>query len=263
MGTETKIAWCDHTFNGWIGCARISPACENCYAEALNDRYKWAEWGPHGTRHVTSRANWMLPKRWNAEAAAAGVRRRVFCASLADVCEDRPELVAPRAKLYALTEATPSLIWLMLTKRPDAADRLWAQAAGRQNDVWGPNVHIGTTVEDRRWGVPRIEILRSVPAVSRFLSCEPLLEDLGDLDLTGIHQVIVGGESGSGARVFGLPWARRIRDQCREQSVAFFCKQLGAVPSGGLVLRDRKHGADIEEFPMDLRIREYAKEAGQ
>lgn len=191
MGENSKIEWTDHTFNPWVGCQRVSPGCEHCYAEAYARRVghgstKPALWGPAADRRVTSDANWRQPIKWDRDAAREGVRRRVFCASLADVFEDRPELTEPRARLYALIDATPHLDWLLLTKRPENAARLWTVASAGDHgsrhmalptarEVWRPNVWLGTTVEDQRRADERIPHLLAVPAAVRFLSCEPLL----------------------------------------------------------------------------------------
>lgn len=173
MGDSTAIAWTDHTFNPWLGCERVSPACQHCYAEAWAKRSGLVEWGRNAERRVTSPANWRKPLAWNAAAEAAGRPALVFCASLADVFEDRPELVEPRARLFDLIEATPHLIWQLLTKRPqhvvDMVPGPWLRG------LWPENVWIGTTVEDQQRAVERIPRLLEVPAPVRFLSCEPLL----------------------------------------------------------------------------------------
>lgn len=272
MGETTAITWTDSTFNPWVGCAKVSAGCKNCYASVetftRRERARGIElWGENAARHVTSDANWKKPLAWNREAAKAGVRRRVFCASLADVFEDRPDLAGPRARLFGLIRATPWCDWLLLTKRPENAARLWAIAAadnalatvddgtldvrvpadGRE---WLPNIWLGTTVEDQRRADERIPHLLRVPAAVRFLSCEPLLEGV-DLEsafavrdangeMSGprcktdgspaIDWVIVGGESGHHARPFDVAWARSIVAQCREAGVAPFVKQLGALP---------------------------------
>ena len=317
MGETTEIAWTDATFNPWIGCARVSPGCEHCYAEADSKRRGWAEWGIHGTRKMMSEAYWKQPLKWNRQAERDGKRLRVFCASLADVFEDRPELVAPRNRLRKLITQTPHLDWLLLTKRPEKADALWAAASvatweqgssiawepGTGNVGWPANVWLGTTVEDQRRANERIPHLLMVPASVRFLSCEPMLEavnifgvpapddtgpvgpgwfqravmqrtDYGtgveydrELD-AGIDWIIVGGESGHGARPFDYEWARSIIRQCREAGVAPFVKQLGARPRSSLVhpfdivLKNRK-GGDMAEWPEDLRVREFPKAAAQ
>jgi protein gp37 len=236
---NSSIAWTHHTFNPWIGCSRVSPGCEHCYAETLMDtRYHRAKWGPTGTRVRTSEDNWAKPKKWNAKASALGVRYRVFCASLADVFEPRPELATWRDELHELVRDTPNLDWLVLTKRPEVA----ADYYGR-NGIPG-NVWIGTTVEDRDRAEKRIPILRSIPARVRFLSVEPLLGDLGDLDLTGIAWVIVGGESGPGFRAMAPEWARNVREQCERRNTPFFFKQWsGRSPAKNPALDGKLHAA--------------------
>lgn len=285
MGSETKIEWCHHTFNPWWGCVRVSPGCEHCYAEAFAKRTGNKVWGVRAERRFFGDKHWAEPLKWDAAATKAGERRRVFCASMADVFEDREDLRPHRARLFTLIEATPSLDWLLLTKRPENADRLWAGAhtdawngADSLGLTWRPNVWLGTTVEDwdRR---KRMDHLRAIPARVRFLSAEPLIEDLGELDMDGIDWVIVGGESGPGSRPFDLAWARSIRDQCASAGVAFFCKQLGARPSSprdrithrgnkatmpqgfNRYLNDAK-GGDWSEWPEDLRVRQWPEGPG-
>jgi len=242
MGANSKIEWTDHTFSPWLGCQVVSPACDRCYAKAFAKRtgYTGKErpsgkpilpllWGGASTsRHVVSDATWRHPEQWNASAAARGVIESVFCASMSDFFEGRPDLVEPRARLRRLIAKTTALRWLILTKRPQNADRLMLAASlAMDGPVWPSNVWLGTTVESRRYADERIPELRKVPAAVRFLSIEPLLEDLGVLDLTGIGWVIVGGETGSGARPMHPAWARSIRDQCVAAGVAFHFKQWG------------------------------------
>lgn len=257
MGKASKIEWTHHTFNPWIGCARVSPGCEHCYAETMSNHRGWAKWGVHGTRKMMSDAYWREPLRWEREAEAKGEPRRVFCASLADVFEERPELEAPRARLYSLVRATPHLAWLLLTKRPENVDRL--------GPVWSPNVWLGTTVEDQRRADERIPHLTRSGAHVKFLSCEPLL---GPVDLRGarIDWVIIGGESGGSARLFYLDDARSIVRQCRAAGIAVHVKQMGAHPYESrdeagrphrLPLLDTRKGGDWTEWPKDLQIREY------
>lgn len=218
MGENSKIEWTDHTFNPWIGCTKVSPGCAHCYAESLSKRTGLAVWGDNGTRRVTSHENWLKPFKWARDAEKLGVRKRVFCASLADVFEDRDDLVAPRHRLWKLIHETRrSLDWLLLTKRPENFDTVPLALT----DLW-----LGVSVENRK-AKERINHLRMVPAAVRFLSVEPLLEDLGEIDLTGIGWVIVGGESGAGARPMRPDWARSIREQCIAASVPFFFKQWG------------------------------------
>jgi protein gp37 len=361
MGQGTQIAWTGtsradgtvendgHTFNPWIGCQKVSPACESCYAEvstatrSTSARIGLKLWGPPktATRYRTSAGNWRDPFKWNAKAKADGVRRKVFCASLADVFEENAALDPMRADLWPVMEKCDDLDWLVLTKRPENITRMvppaWLAPGG-----WPAHVWVGTTVEDQKRAAQRIPELLKVPARVRFLSCEPLLE-AADLDpplcpycrdggevqrierehdayfwcvrceseavfgnwldpcaderQSGISWVIVGGESGPGARPFALEWARDIVTQCREAGVACFVKQMGdnaveesrvdvlnerggvafvrpaSDPDGALAearalgrtLRPHRvdfrahHGADPAEWPADLRTQEFPR----
>lgn len=178
MGANTAIEWCDHTFNPWLGCTKVSPACDHCYAESWARRTGQAAlW--QGERRRTSAANWRQPLRWNRAAEAAGVRRRVFCASLADVFDNQVDSSDWLEQLWTLIRATPSLDWLLLTKRPQ-------NMRARLPEDWGrgwSNVWLGTTVENQTEADRRIPALLSLPAKLHFLSCEPLL---GPVDLTRI-----------------------------------------------------------------------------
>lgn len=416
MGDTTKIQWCDATFNAWIGCEKVSPGCKHCYAAV--DTYARVSasrglplWGPGSSRHVTSDANWRKPLAWNRAAEREGVRRRVFCSSLSDVFEDRPDLVEPRARLATLIANTPHLDWLVLTKRPEHAHRLWCDAAESSNhpafevaaSSWLPNIWLGTTCEYQAHADERIPHLLAVPAAVRFVSYEPAL---GPVDFNGwgnlsqmlaqfaprdswesfewpawvpsksraaiekfwattygrgprdwlrdhavqhvpatgtevvcaddngwanvnkmaahgvrgryvhlwnnigqvvtddgnvvhasggigsgwlshwltrhgtykskLNWIIIGGESGPGARPFDLAWMRSVVRQCREAKVAAFCKQLGAKPydssiavdvdaatmrattGNTLRLRDPK-GGNVEEWPEGDWPREFPR----
>ena len=154
MAENTTISWASHTFNPWIGCQKVSDGCSSCYAEALMDtRFGKVQWGPDGERKLTSDANWRKPLAWNRKAAAAGERPRVFCASLADVFDNKaPE--GARERLWQLIADTPNLDWLLLTKRPQNIARMLPYGWG---DGW-PNVWLGTSTEnqeeyDRRWPI--------------------------------------------------------------------------------------------------------------
>lgn len=304
MGADSEIAWTNHTFNPWWGCTKVSPGCDNCYAETFAKRVGQRVWGADAPRRFFGDKHWNEPLKWNAAAAKAGVRARVFCASMADVFEGRPEDQPHRLRLWALIRATPHLDWLLLTKRPGAILPLLhgdiaaiAEVAFTQVDLealtwlrsWTngrppANVWMGTTVENQASAYVRVDRLREVPAALRFLSVEPLLEHV-TLGLDGIDWVIVGGESGPGARPFDIAWARDIVAQCKRAGVACFVKQLGARPQmsssmsrsssgttrdgskfsfrvveasfeGDLALKDRK-GGDMSEWPADLRVREF------
>lgn len=240
MGKNTNIEWCNHTWNPWVGCTKVSPGCAHCYAESLSKRTGLAVWGDNGTRRVTSDANWRNPLKWAKDAAKRGVREQVFCASLADVFEDRDDLAAPRHRLWNLIfETYDSLDWLLLTKRPENFDMLPLQFWDR---VW-----LGTSVENHT-AKTRIEHLRKAHAAVRFLSVEPLLEDLGTINLDGINWVIVGGESGAGARPMEEAWVRSIRDQCVEASVPFFYKQR--IDGGRKISLPELDGVSWSERPF-------------
>jgi protein gp37 len=271
---ETSIEWTDYTFNPWWGCQRISPGCERCYAEAWAKRTGHRVWGPMATRRFFGDLHWALPLTWNRKALAEGVRRRVFCASMADVFEVVPATRDPdlalrmdlaRQRLWALIQRTPGLDWLLLTKRPENVDALvpleWL-------DAWPRNVWLGVTVEDQLRARERLSVLvrlrTSIDIPIAFISYEPALE-LVDFEpwLWLIDWIIVGGESGGGARPFDLPWARAVVKATRGRHAAVFVKQLGSDPIDGLAgcevtLRHRK-GADPTEWPEELRVREFPR----
>jgi len=279
MSNVTNIEWADSTFNPWIGCTKVSPACDHCYAAvATPSRTLGVEWGAGKPRHRTSAANWRQPVQWNArpfeECTDCGwrgekhpthnfcprcdgeqlmpARRRVFCASLADVFDNE---VDPqwRVDLFALIAATPNLDWLLLTKR-----------IGKAVNMLGdyptipllPNIWLGITICNQAEADRDVPKLLRVPAAVRFLSIEPML---GPVDLTrvmrrenewtfcdnvlsgfrahkcgghtdprnAVNWVITGGESGSHARPSNPQWFRGIRDQCAAAGVAHLHKQNG------------------------------------
>ena len=220
MAENTKIEWCTHSWNPWIGCQKVSPGCDFCYAERdMALRWKKVEWGPGAERKRTSEANWKLPLKWDREAAAAGERHRVFCASLADVFDN----AVPdewRDDLFELIGATPNLDWLLLTKRPQNAEP-WGEFIDQLN-VW-----LGVSAENQEEWDRRVDVLVKTPAHRRFVSAEPLLGPINTRPglLPYVDLVIVGGESGPNRRPMDLEWARSIRDQCAEAGVAFFGKQ--------------------------------------
>lgn len=264
VGENTKIEWATHTFNPWVGCTKVSPACDHCYAEGWAKRTGQGRlW--EGERRRTSMSNWQKVRKWDREAAAAGRRDRVFCASLADVFDNQ---VPPawRRELWHYIEQTPSLDWLLLTKRPqNIAKMLPDPETGVKpwGDGWA-NVWLGTTAENQVEANRRIPHLLAIPAQVRFLSCEPLLEmidvspfmwpvcpwwkgrypsyqaakaagaecgfkrqSLVSAHAQFIDWVICGGESGPGARPMHPAWARSLRDQCAAAGVAFHFKQWG------------------------------------
>lgn len=242
MAENSNIEWTHHTFNRWIGCTKVGPGCDNCYAAAWDARGLQGQetrWGAHAARTLTSAANRRKPLAWDRAAKAAGERHRVFCASLADVFDNHASILPEwREDLWALIRATPNLDWLMLTKRPGNIAKMLPPDWGRGY----PNVWLGCTVVNQAEADRDIPKLLAVPAAVRFLSMEPLL---GPVDLVGdqaesgfkpwldgIHLVIVGGESGAHARPMHPDWARSLRDQCVAAGVPFFFKQWGEwVPS--------------------------------
>jgi protein gp37 len=254
---NSKIEWTDHTFNPWWGCMKVSPGCKNCYAEALDHRWKGGHWGPDSPRKMQSENTWLQPFIWDEAARKAGVKAKVFCASMADVFEGHPDTLQSLARLLTIIEHTPNLIWQLLTKRPENINTLLMANKSRwYKDGFPPNLWIGTSVENQEMADQRIPELLAVPCALRFLSCEPLL---GPVDLTMVTQtvaqgffgdcliwyhrgechrqegikyptidwVIVGGESGHGARPMNVEWPLSIMNQCKASNVPFFFKQWG------------------------------------
>jgi protein gp37 len=283
MGKDSAIEWCHHTFNPWWGCARVSPGCEHCYAETFAARFG-VKWGVKSDRRFFGDKHWNEPLKWNAAAQKAGERHRVFCASMADVFEDRDDLAAPRARLYRLVADTPHLDWLLLTKRIENAHRLWTRAheADARNiplpRIWLPNTWLGATAEDQDRYDKRAAILTRIPAAVRFLSVEPMLGPVklkcttcgGTGCSKGMHMncpdcrngvesdidwVIVGGESGHGSRPMQAEWARDLRDQCVSARVTFLFKQWGEHDSGLMRIGKKAAGRELDgrtwdEYPV-------------
>lgn len=248
MGKDSRIEWTHHTFNPWWGCVKVSPACDHCYAEAWAKRVGCSVWGAESERRMFTDAHWREPFKWNAEAIKSGTRRRVFCASMADVFENRPDLVAPRARLFELIEATPNLDWLLLTKRIHLVAKLKPRGKPLPSNVW-----LGTTVENQEYAKKRIPyLLRHTEASVRFLSCEPLLSAIDLAPFIGKQQakidwVIAGGESGPGARAMHPEWVNSLRRQCHENSIAFHFKQWGHwAPQVALVAPPPKSAKKLE-----------------
>jgi len=238
MGENSKIEWTDHTFNPWIGCTKVSPGCDHCYAESLAKRYGWVTWGPHGERKRTSAENWRKPLAWNRAAKASGKRARVFCASLADVFDNQIE-PSWRIDLFDLIGDCEHLDWLLLTKRPENIRKM-LPTNWNVDDYH--NVWLGTTCEDQERYDRRWPILRDIPAAVRFISYEPAIGPLRHLreDQYGKlpDWLICGGESGPGYRDMPSDWANDIGWICKALGVAFFMKQMAGkkpVPPGLMV----------------------------
>jgi len=261
MGKNSKIEWTDNTFNPWWGCTKVSAACTNCYAEAWSKRVGQKIWGPKAARRFFGDHHWSEPLKWNRDAAATGRRLRVFCASMADVFEDRDDLNASRAKLWGLIEATPQLEWLLLTKRPECI----AKYAPWTTD-WPGNVWLGTTVEDQDAAEARLDHLAKHAAAVRFISAEPLL---GPLNIqpwlaSTINWVITGGESGPRARPSSPSWFRNLLTQCMAANVPFHFKQWGDwAPGQGINLPAARSEKIRKAADGTLMLRVGKKAAGR
>lgn len=239
VGEQTKIEWCDATFNPWIGCTKVSPACDNCYAETLMDtRYGRVKWGAGEDRSRTAASTWRTPRKWNKQAIATGTRPFVFCASLADVFDNEVD-ERWRHDLFALIEATPQLVWLLLTKRIGNVQKMTDPACGKP--ILPANVAIGATMANQeeydRDRMKLAEVKRLRAPLFTFGSFEPLLGPVM-LDKHAPDWIIVGGESGPNARPMSLDWARRMRSQSAELGRVFNFKQVGgrAPDKGGHAL---------------------------
>jgi protein gp37 len=245
MGENSKIEWCDHTFNPWIGCTKVGPPCDNCYAEAMMDhRYGNVRWGAGEDRKRTSAANWALPHRWNRKAIADGARPFVFCASLADVFDNEVDPLW-RRDLFDMIKATPALVWLLLTKRIGNVPKMTDPLAG--NLPLPRNAAVGATMGDQEeYDRDRMK-LRYVADLCgplfTFASLEPLLGPI-ILDCNAPNWIIVGGESGRNARNMKPEWARDLRDASGRFGRAFFMKQMtgkAPIPSDLLVRQFPNH----------------------
>lgn len=288
MSDATKIEWTDHTHNPWWGCSRVSPACRFCYADRDAHHWGFDVWRRRGPRRMLSDANWQRPVKWNRDAERTGAPAKVFCASMADVFEDHPDVIDARKRLWDLIDATPWLIWQLLTKRPENVAGMvpWG-------DDWPESVWLGTSVETQRFADQRIPVLIGVPAKTRFLSCEPLLGrvdlsrylwltgattagpfydclgrrrgrggGIGGMALTQVRSrdiawVIIGGESGPKSRLTELAWIEDLLNQCHDAEVAPFVKQLGKVL--GAQFDAGPKGGDIDRWPAYLQHRQFPK----
>lgn len=262
-----------------MGCTKVSQGCVNCYAETLmGDRWGKVNWGPTGQRLKTSVPYWKKPVQWNKEQwvecpscgwrgngnvtkSMAGfsfcpacnhrevvfrpTRRRVFCASLADVFEDNRQLTEWREDLFKLIEATPNLDWLLLTKRPENILNMMVRNAPALPNVW-----IGASVESPQYFEERVRHLAEVPAAVRFLSVEPMIGPvrIPPLYADSISWVIVGGESGPNCRPMEIDWVRDIHGDCKAAGIPFFMKQ-DSVQRPGMQGRIPHDLWKCKEFP--------------
>ena len=223
MSDQSKIEWTDATWNPVRGCTKISPGCIHCYAETFAERFRGVPGHPFeqgfDLRLVPEKLG--EPFRWSGS-------KRVFVNSMSDLFHSKvpDQYIAYVARVMRLADWHT---YQVLTKRPE---RMVPLLRGKLRSAAGePHIWWGVSVENRKHGLPRIDLLRAAPIAVRFLSIEPLLEDLGEFDLSGINWVIVGGESGPGARPIKSEWVRSIRDQCFAAKVPFFFKQWGACES--------------------------------
>jgi len=221
MSERSKIEWTDATWNPLRGCTKISPGCKHCYAEVFAERFRGVKGHPYeqgfDLRLVPSKLE--EPLRWKSS-------KMIFVNSMSDLFHDQ----VPDEYIESVAAVMVKARWhtyQVLTKRSERMRDLLQtklKFAALQPHIWW-----GVSVENKRHGVPRIEHLRTAPASVRFLSLEPLLVDVGILNLSGIHWVIVGGESGHGARPMRKEWVTSIQRQCQQNGVAFFFKQWGGV----------------------------------
>ena len=252
MAEVTGIAWTDSTFNPWIGCTKVGPGCDHCYAEALDKRHRWGgdtHWGPGKPRRRTSDANWDKPRTWNKARLKDGKTHRVFCASLADVFDNEVP-TEWRQDLFTLMWETQALTWLVLTKRIGNARHMLPFTTLR-------NLWLGATIVNQEEADRDVPKLMATPAAKRFVSYEPALGPVDWSKFPGLDWIIVGGEStqGAKARHFGVSWAEDTIEHARAIGAAPFVKQLGSL----FGLKDRA-GADPAEWPEHLRVQEFPRD---
>lgn len=258
MSQLSKIEWTDATWNPVRGCTKISPGCKHCYAERFAERFRGVKNHPFELGFDLR----LIPEKL-ADPLRWGEPRMIFVNSMSDLFHEGIEL-AYIARVAATMRLARWHTYQVLTKR---AGRLRSVLSGPLLEA-AADTHIwwGVSVEDRKYGLPRIAELQATPAAMRFLSVEPLLEDLGTIPLEGIAWVIVGGESGPGARPMKEAWVDSIREQCEAAKVPFFFKQWGGVrkKSTGRSLRGRTHDGfpeRVQHPPLPARTRlEYAHE---
>jgi protein gp37 len=243
MSDNSKIEWTDATWNPVRGCSKISPGCANCYAETFAERFRGVPGHPYENGFDLR----LVPEKLG-EPLQWGSPRMVFVNSMSDLFH--PDV--PDAYIIAVAKVMSVANWhtyQVLTKRPERMASLLKTSLREAAE--SPHIWWGVSVENRKHGLPRIDMLRSTPVRVRFLSIEPLLEDLGKVDFGQIQWVIIGGESGPGARPMKEEWVRSLRDQCQHAGVAFFFKQWGGVRKSET---GRKlDGRTYDEFPMRTR----------
>lgn len=233
MGQTTIISWTERTWNPWRGCTKISEGCKNCYMFTAQERYG------NDPRAVVRTKTWNDPLRWQRRAEREGRREFIFTCSWSDWFHEVADQW--RAEAWQLIRHCPNLVFQVLTKRPERiAKHLPEDWADGYENVW-----LGVSIETNDY-VWRADILRKIPAVVRFVSAEPLLGPVPDLNLDGVHWLIVGGESGPGFRPMDRAWARQLRDHALAKSVAFFFKQSAAPRTE---MRTRLDGRQWRQYP--------------
>ena len=253
MGKNSNILWTDHSFSAWHGCSKVSDGCKNCYAEEVsaitNDGPSL--WGKDAVYKTMKERYWNAPLRWDRDAVG---KERVFCGSMCDIFDEKG-LESERDRMWELTKKTPNLIWLLLTKRPENIRKFLPKD-------WGPfgyeNVWLGTSIENQKVVIPRLESLKEVNSVGKFISMEPLIGPVYlDLYTPTVDWVIVGGESGDNARPMKKEWVLNLKDECRRYDVPFMFKQWGEWSENGEKL-DKKvtgkllDGKEYLEIPEAL-----------
>src|ERR1700733_7954110 len=221
MSESSKIEWTEATWNPVRGCTKVSPGCKHCYAETFAERFRGVKGHPY--EHAFDLR--LVPEKLT-EPLLWSKPKMVFVNSMSDLFQAE----IPETYIIGVGKVMEIASWhtyQVLTKRAERMEALLKTTLNFAARL--PNVWWGVSVEDRAHGMPRVEHLRRAPAHTRFLSIEPLLEDLGDLNLRGMHWVIVGGESGPGARKMEKPWVEGIRRQCDQAKIPFFFKQWGGV----------------------------------
>jgi protein gp37 len=239
MATTSKIEWTEQTWNPVVGCTKVSPGCKFCYAEAMAQRLK--AMGTPGYENGFELT--LLPNRL-IEPLKRKTKTIYFVNSMSDLFhEDVP--FGYIDKVFETISLASQHTFQILTKRSDRMAEYFKNKAAPEN-AW-----LGVSVEDQKYGVPRIDHLRTINAHIRFLSVEPLLEDVGVLDLSNIHWVIVGGESGKNARPMKVDWVESIRNQCEEAGVAFFFKQWGGWGVDGKKRAKKYNGRELNGRTWD------------
>lgn len=250
MAENSAIEWTDHTFNPWIGCAKVGRPCDNCYAEAMMDhRYGRVQWGPHGERSRTAAGTWAQMRKWNKAARLAGARPFVFSLSLGDIWDNQVD-PAWRREAFDLARECQNLVMLYLSKRIGNAIDMARDAGGLP-----PNAALGATFGDQadydRDRMKLKDAARELKPLFTFGSFEPLLGPV-ILDRNAPDWIIVGGESGSNARPMDIEWARSLKRQSDELGLLFNFKQVGGrkADKGGHLLDGQQYFARPHVPPL-------------